>query len=1707
VLSKTTAIAQNVSDYQFEANIEAYQEITGGTVITNSNNANDVFYNNINIGFDFTFGGQTFNQIGVSTNGFASFSNGNGVTYPLEEGLENSISPFSGDLHAQDNSEIRIRTFGSAPNRRAVIQWKNYASYYFRNLGFFGTYTALGGSYNFQIELRENNNAIAFHYGNFTHPNNYNFWWGNPSANTEVQVSVNSAITDLQNRTGANSNWNENNTSNSNNRNSKVRLEQDIIPSNGLKFTYVPQDSDLGINVFPNVAELCADQEYLYSVELANTSSAANSNIEVNFDVPAGTSFVSANATAGSYNKSTGIYTINNLPGNETAVLEVIVTVNAGMEGSNIAANAEIISADASDPDLSNNTSSVNLSVGNNSSPQLSDFSNQTAPYNGVSAPIAFTVSDIETAADDLIISVNSSNQTLLPNGNISLTGSGENRELVLQPSLNQFGIATVTIELSDGTCPIIKTFEVEVFRQIFNNFEAAKIVVGQPDFTSGSTTASNIVAPGSNSSAVSVKGVLAVGSQTTNRVLIWNSVPSSNGEPADIVVGQSNFTNNVSATRNNRLWNPNGVAFSPDGNKLLIADSYNNRILIFNEIPTTNNAQADVVIGQGGFGTRDPGAGRNGLNYPTDIQITPSGKMIVTDRGNNRILIYNKIPTSNNEEADVLIGQTGWNNTGRGTARNRIGDPWNTSISPDGKLLIAEDYNYRILVFNSIPTTDGANADIVVGQDAFNTRTSGVSATKFSFPGVTVSPSGVMAIADFNNHRALIFNEIPTTNGASADVVLGQRDFNEAIRFNNGSGVTGSPNARNMDTPYGINFDLNERLYINGAGMNRMMIFGETPSQVSDLSIAFTSDSNTPCVNSVVTYEVSVYNNGPNNATNVVVTSALPSGFTPSESDAQKGTYNQESGFWRIPLIENGETVTLQMTGTVNAGENLNSITAYASVRSYNQNDSDFTNNSGSVEVSVLDNEAPTMNEFEDVILDISTASPNINFTVDDANVAESTLTVSASSSDQSLVKDENITLGGSNANRFIQITPENGQFGLVTISVTVEDGTCSTTQTFELFVGNIWLGNTSVWDAASNWSAGIPTDLISAVIPNNPLGGNFPVINGTATVNNLIINSNAQITVNAGRNLNIHGNFINRGPEYTGNGSVSMVGSATQWLMGKVNGLIINNGSGVNLEDDLSTNRPINIQSGQMVVGDNSLTIRNAIAGNPQNLIMDGTSSLVVSGTSAGISIPSHITILEDLQLENGSGLVLTNSLQIIDSLKLYAGTLTLGSNNLDLLGYSHSINGEISSSVGAELSVNAIGNAGKIVFDNTENVLSNLSINATGGTFEIENSVIINNQLNLNDGKLIISNGFIQVENTARNGILVSDNSYIVGTLRRCVATGIDYQLPVGSAAYKQEVKINFNSMSESTCIDVSFTENSSDPDFANISGLNLSVNGNAIEQVLDYGFWTITPTNSAGTYNYNISVTSQGHVNGNETGNHILLKRENSASSWEVLGDYSPADESGSFTDPITVSRSNLNGFSDFAVGASSEGALPVEFLGLDIEQKQTGVLVKWSTASEKNNSHFEIQKSSNGKDFETIGTVEGNGNSSNVIEYDFIDYSSHGNVSYYRLQQFDYDGKSEYSPVVKIEFESRLFNIKLYPNPATHQININFEQEVGNTSIQIINMNGQTVKKKSLEGGKSIQMDISDLANGYYQIIIWSQTEKGMVSSKSKLLKK
>ena len=154
-----------------------------------------------------------------------------------------------------------------------------------------------------------------------------------------------------------------------------------------------------------------------------------------------------------------------------------------------------------------------------------------------------------------------------------------------------------------------------------------ADLVIGQPDFSregrnaKGEIGAATLNVPTGVSAA---DGVLAVADAWNHRVLIWHGYPETSNRPADVVLGQADFHGGLAnrggdAARADTLNWCYGVTLV-DG-RLIVADTGNRRVLIWNEIPQRNGAPADLVLGQRDFTTRDENAGRAagalGMRWP----------------------------------------------------------------------------------------------------------------------------------------------------------------------------------------------------------------------------------------------------------------------------------------------------------------------------------------------------------------------------------------------------------------------------------------------------------------------------------------------------------------------------------------------------------------------------------------------------------------------------------------------------------------------------------------------------------------------------------------------------------------------------------------------------------------------------------------------------------------------------------------------------------------------------------------------------------------------------------------------------------------------------------------------------------------------------------------------------------------------------------
>lgn len=173
-----------------------------------------------------------------------------------------------------------------------------------------------------------------------------------------------------------------------------------------------------------------------------------------------------------------------------------------------------------------------------------------------------------------------------------------------------------------------------------------------------------------------------------------------------------------------------------------------------------------------------------------------------------------------------------------------------------------------------------------------------------------------------------------------------------------------------------------------------------------------------------------------------------------------------------------------------------------------------------------------------------------------------------------------------------------------------------------------------------------------------------------------------------------------------------------------------------------------------------------------------------------------------------------------------------------------------------------------------------------------------------------------------------------------------------------------------------------------------------------------------------------------------------------------------------------------GIWDFKITSQS---LPVElasFEAKNIDNKQ--VRLDWITLSETNNQRFDVQKSADGRSFETIKTVNGQGTSSTEKVYTAMDAEPLPGINYYRLQQVDFNGQSEYSEIRSVKLENSNPEIIVYPNPvnAGDEFTVlNFNE---NMMISIFDVNGKVLLQQRPDNG-SISTANLPVGHYYYQI--------------------
>jgi hypothetical protein len=364
----------------------------------------------------------------------------------------------------------------------------------------------------------------------------------------------------------------------------------------------------------------------------------------------------------------------------------------------------------------------------------------------------------------------------------------------------------------------------------------------------SGTPTASQLYAP----RGVFLNDDWLVAADTGNhRILLWRGLPTRDGQPADVVLCQPDFfTEGANAGGRgpaNGLHLPTGVAIH-DG-RLIVADAWNHRLLVWETVPIASDTPPDYAIGQPNIEAVEPNqwgeARADTFYWPFSFGFVGE-RFYVADTGNRRVLGWHGLPAPG-QKADVILGQPDEcsRNENRDGPVSAKSFRWPHAIAGNSNVLyVADAGNHRVLGWAGLPDSD-RDADLVLGQKIFTTAiecpytAQGQGPAAMRFPYCLALQGDTLAVADTANNRVLFWHDLPAIGaGIPADAVTGQVDF-----LHTGENHWKAVAPDTLCWPYGIAMH-RQTLVVADSGNNRVTVWeieeDQAPVTITEIPVAY---------------------------------------------------------------------------------------------------------------------------------------------------------------------------------------------------------------------------------------------------------------------------------------------------------------------------------------------------------------------------------------------------------------------------------------------------------------------------------------------------------------------------------------------------------------------------------------------------------------------------------------------------------------------------------------------------------------------------------------------------------------------------------------------------------------------------------------------------------------------------------------------------
>lgn len=384
-------------------------------------------------------------------------------------------------------------------------------------------------------------------------------------------------------------------------------------------------------------------------------------------------------------------------------------------------------------------------------------------------------------------------------------------------------------------------------------------------------------------------------------------------------------------------------------------------------------------------------------------------------------------------------------------------------------------------------------------------------------------------------------------------------------------------------------------------------------------------------------------------------------------------------------------------------------------------------------------------------------------------------------------------------------------------------------------------------------------------------------------------------------------------------------------------------------------------------------------------------------------------------------------------------------------------------------------------------TANVTGMVVDNAGGVTFPSDFSVSNNLTLtagNVNMGANTLTLGI----STATTGTMAFTTGRVLGKFKRYISGTGTYNFPVGITTNTRNAAINFTTApATGGTLTGEWISGSSGG-----NGLPLTEGSITIERTSIEGFWRLTPADGLAGGTFTGTFTPNGIVGVSDFTKLVLLKRNDNASPWTLEGTH--VATTGTNALPV-LSRTAMSGFGEFGIGSSTENTLPVMLVNFRGEQSGSTNRLLWSTSTETNNRGFDLERSSDGRNYSSIAFVTSkaeNGNSNSTLNYNYNDVRPLTGNNYYRLKQMDNDGKTTVSNVVLLSGKvSDITLSSVYPNPATRALNVVITSpKAEKVTIMVSDLTGKVVMQTATQlavGDNQQTFNVQQLAAGTYVI--------------------